>query len=966
MLREWLQGLNQKKLARDAAIGGVRAVGWIFGAVWRVLITILLIGICTGFLFLVIFSAYVKNTLSEEVPVTLEEFRFDQTSTVYCWNGETQQYEVLQQLSGIGGDSRWVNYEDLNPWFEKAAVAIEDKRFYNHYGVDWYRTFGAFYQSFFSDSGGSFGGSTLTQQLIKNVTQYKDNTVKRKLLEIFRALQFEKTYTKEEIIEWYLNRVFFGNRCYGVQAASQFYFGKDQSELTAAECACIVGITNNPSMYDPYSHPVANKTRQETILSEMYKQGYILTEAEYLTQKEMLLDFGQSEGDEKEEEPSDVYSWFVDALIEDVIADLMDFKGVDRDTATYLLFNAGYRIYATVDPGVQRIADEVYASRSNIPAGYRKSATQDLDSAIVLMDPYTGDILALCGGMGTKTLSRCFNKATQMQRSPGSTIKPLATYSLCLDKDMVMPWTIFDDSDLHELEGSDWYPDNDDMQNDGAVTLRYALQVSINTVAAQMVDMLTPQVCYDQLVNRLGLTGLVENRNGLTDVNYAAMALGELTYGESVREMCQAYTALCNKGIYTEARTYSRIEDAAGKLVYENIPESHVALRETTAYYMTEMLTNAVNRGTGWLSKFGSMDIAGKSGGSNDWRDRWYVAYTPYLLAAVWTGYEIPENMGSSNPATGLWKQVMEPAHDYLGYADKAFETPADMKRVTICCDTGLLATDACEHEIRGDRTMTLYMEPSAIPTSICQSHVYQTLCADSYGLADASCPEDHLTRLSVLDPALYDGTLTTPLYFADGSYPKSVKYNDYASKYQKLFQSDYNAWLALYEQNYATLQNRISEAVPYVLPEMQTCRYHRFDEVSGWRVEYPHGYLINPSNGMYYDTERDILIDQYSGKQVDWLTGMLIDETDGSFIDPRTGNKVVYTQEQLDSITQPKHSRPPGYPLHEGPPPEPPSTEPPTPTDVPEPDPTDTPTAAPTAAPTATKEPVSPGNLWY
>lgn len=967
--KDEFQNLDKKKLAKDAAVGGVRVLGRLFGLAWRLVATILLIAICTGFLFVVLFSFYVKNNLSEEVTVKLSDFNLNQTSTIYYWDEDQQQYAVLEQLSGLSGDSQWVNYEDLNPWFEKAAVAIEDKRFYTHYGVDWYRTFGAFYQTFFSDSGGSFGGSTLTQQLIKNVTQYKDNTVKRKLLEIFRALEFEKTYTKEEIVEWYLNRVFFGENCYGVQAAAQNYFGKDQSELTPAECACIVGITNNPSMYNPYYHPVANKDRQETILDEMYDQGYIDQEADWQTYKAQSLTFQRAQAEDNVTGvDSKATSWFVDAIIEDVIADLMALKDVDRDTAETLLFNAGYTIYATINKDVQDIADQVYASRDNIPAGYRKSATQDLDSAIVVMDPYTGDILALCGGMGEKTISRGFNRATQMLRSPGSTIKPLASYSLCLDEGLVMPWTVFDDSDLHKLQGSDWYPDNDDSQNEGAVTLRYALQVSINTVAAQMIDMLTPQVSFDHLVNNLGFTNLVEDQDGFSDVSYAGMALGQLTHGESVREMCQAYTVLCNEGIYTSGRTYSRIEDASGALVYENIPESHVALKETTAYYMTEMLTNAVNRGTGWLSKFGAMGIAGKSGGSSDWKDRWYVAYTPYLLAAVWTGYETPENMGSSNPATGLWKQVMEPAHAALGYADKPFDTPEDMKKVTICVDTGLLASEACEHEIRGDRTMTLYMKPEEIPTSICEAHVYRDLCKDSHGLISENCPEESRTQLSVLDPSRYDGTLTTPLYFENGQYPKRVDYYDYVNKYKDLYENNFEAWQAIYDADQAKLDEKVATATPYVLTEMGVCRVHRLDPVSGWRVEYPHGYLINPLTGMYYDIENDILIDQYSMKQVDWLTGYLIDPETGGFIDPRSGNPVTLTPEELLAYLKPKYQRPPGYPLLD---PQTPPLDPDTPEPGTEPDPTDPGQEDPDTpplevTPTPSAEPASPPDLWF
>ena len=932
MIKEWFENFSWLNVLKEFILGILRIAGRVISLALKVALTVVLIAVCTGFLFLVIFSTYVKNTLAEDLPVKLSDFNLSQSSIIYYWDKETEKYEVLDQLSGLGGDRIWVNYEDLNPWLEKAAVAIEDHNFYDHYGVDWFRTFGAFYQVFLGDSGEVFGGSTITQQLIRNVTKYKEDTVRRKIVEIFRAMQCEKTYTKEEIIEWYLNYVLFGEHSNGVQAAAHNYFGKDQSELTVAECACIIGITNNPSMYDPYLHPVANKTRQEYILSEMYSQGFITSEAEYRKALNQELVFKSSKSDEITGVTRNT-SWYVDVIIEDVIRDLMELKSVDYDAAETMLFNGGYQIYATIDMGVQEIIDDVYSTGEHLPAGYRKSSTQDLQSSIVVMDPFTGDILGLSGGLGEKSGSRIFNRATDMLRSPGSTIKPIASYSLCLDKGLVHPWTIFDDSDFVQLKGTSWYPNNDDSQNDGGVTLRYALQVSINTVAAQMVDMLTPEVSYDQLVNNLGLTHLVKDYNGFSDVSYSGMALGQLSYGESVREMCHAYTPLCNNGVYTESRTYSKILDASGKLVYENVPESHVALKETTAYYMTEMLNNAANRGTGWLSKFGNMGIAGKSGGSSSWHDRWYIAYTPYLLAAVWTGYDIGENMGSSNPATGMWKQVMERVHKYLGYEDKQFETPEGMRRVTVCVDTGLLASEACDHEIRGSRTMTLYMYPNEMPTSMCQAHVYQDICSESLDLAGPDCPESCRVRLSVLDPSRYGGQMTLPDYYRNGRYPKKRSFGSTAA---------YQEW-------------REENRTRYVLDEMIHCRYHNLDPISGWIIEPKHGYLINPNTGMYYDIERDILIDQYSMWQVDWLTGYLIDPDTGNFVDPHTGQDVFLSEEDMAQFTRYKYHRPPGY-GHEEPIILPTPTEEPEPTDGPT-EPTDEPTE-PTEPPTEPTEP--------
>jgi penicillin-binding protein 1A len=919
--------LSYKDIALKSAKAGTRGAKATIGLVLKIILTVFLIILCTGSLFLVVFSAYVKNTLSDEFSVTLSEFSLAQTSTIYYWDNGIGDWAVLDQLSGKT-NSNWVSYEDLgeNKYLEHAAVAIEDKRFYKHHGVDWYRTTAAFANMFLSMSD-TFGGSTITQQLIKMLTEYDDVTVKRKLLEIFRALEFEKKYTKEEIMEAYLNFIYLGEGCTGVGAAAHEYFGKDAKDLSIAESACLIGITNNPSLYDPYISLERNRKRTEFILYEMYDQGYI-TEAEYNEAMAQQLVFTSSDEDEEETEKADtesVTSWYVDAVIEDVIADLQAVKNCSRDVAETLLYSAGYKIYAVVDKDIQDVVDRVYSTRDNLPAGYKKSSYQELQSAVVVMDPVTGDIKALSGGLGDKTASRLFNRATMMHRSPGSTIKPLASYSLCLDKGLVMPYTVFDDSDFVKLKGTDWYPDNDDGKNEGSVTLRYALQVSINTVAAQMIDMLTPRAAYDQLVNKLGFTHLVEDKDGMTDVSYAGMALGQLTEGVSVREMCQAYTMLCNKGIYTEARTYSRIEDAHGNLVYDNENESHVAVSETTAYYMTDMLTNAVNRGTGWLSKFGNMAVAGKSGGSSSWQDRWFIGYTPYLLAAVWTGYEIPENMGSSNPATGMWKQVMEGAHAAKGYQDASFTVPKNMVKVTVCTDTGLLATEACEHDIRGDRTMTLYMNPEAMPTTVCTAHKYVTLCKDSYGLFGDECPESSKITAAVLDLDGLDIKVTTPAWYPDGNYPKKVSWTEIHDDFEEQwkdrayteeqYQAAYDKLVSDYEAACKNEEYKLKEAVPYVLSEMTACRKHRLDPKSGWYVEYPHGYLVSPATGLYYDIEKDILLDPKSNmKQVDWKTGYLIDPETGDFIDPHTGNIVTLTEEQLAAITEDKYKRPRGY----------------------------------------------------
>ena len=541
---------------------------------------------------------------------------------------------------------------------EKALVAIEDKRFYDHKGVDWYRTLGAFVEMF-ARMETSYGGSTITQQLIKNLTGEDEVTIQRKLTEIFGALELEKKYDKQEIMEWYLNAVYFGEGCWGVQTAAQTYFGKNVSDLSMAECAAIVGITNLPTYYDPFYNEENNKTRQETILREMYDQGYI-THSQYEQAVAEELVFMRSPGEEYTQE---IMSYYTEMVIDDVTNDLMKLKGISRDTARTLLYNGGYQIFCCLDTGVQAAVDAVYTNLDNIPYA---GGSQQFQSAIVVMNPYDGRILAISGGVGEKTINFGLNRATGTYRSPGSSIKPIASYGPAVDLGLITPDTLVLDEPGLSLRGTSWFPANDSNQYFGVVSIYSALQYSLNTVAAQIVDKLPmgPQTSYDYLTTRLGVTSLVP-----ADCDYAPMALGQLTNGITVREMAQAYCAFVNDGIFTYGRSYSMVTDSEGNVVIDNSPNTIQAFKPNTAYTMTYMMQNGVENGTGSEAALWSVPVAGKTGTSGDYKDRWFVGCTPYYVAAVWTGFDIPEVIHiSGNPASRLWRKVMAPIHEGLSY----------------------------------------------------------------------------------------------------------------------------------------------------------------------------------------------------------------------------------------------------------------------------------------------------------
>lgn len=633
------------------------------GGILKLIGSILLILLVAGMMFACVFAYYVKTCLTPSFDLTLEDMKLSESSTLW-YQDAGGEWRELATLSGK--EKRiWVDYEDI-PWYmEKALVAIEDKRFYDHKGVDWYRTAGAFVEMF-AKMETSYGGSTVTQQLIKNLTGKDDVTIQRKLTEIFGALELEKKYDKQEIMEWYLNAVYFGQGCWGVQTAAQTYFGKDAKDLTLAECASIVGITNKPTYYDPFYNEQNNKERQETILREMYEQGYI----DYQQYKDAVAEelvFTRTPG---EEYSQTIYSFYTEVVIDDVVSDLMQLKGISEDTAKALLYNGGYNVYTCLDVNVQNSIDAIYTDLDAIPKTW--GSDQQLQSGIVVMDPYDGRILGLSGGVGEKTRNFPLNRATGTKRPPGSSIKPVASYGPAIDLGLITPDTAVLDSPGITLKGTDWFPANDGNQYFGMVSIYTALQYSLNTVAAQIVDILPegPITSYNYLVNRLGFTSLVPD-----DMSYAPMALGQFTNGCTVREMSQAYCSLVNDGIFTYSRTYSMVADSEGNVVIDNTPRTIQAFEPNTAYTLTYMMQNAVENGTGKDAILYSVPVAGKTGTSSQYMDRWFVGCTPYYVAAVWTGYDQQERINvSGNPAAQLWKKVMAPLHDGLSW--KSFTYP--------------------------------------------------------------------------------------------------------------------------------------------------------------------------------------------------------------------------------------------------------------------------------------------------
>ena len=596
---------------------------------------------------------------SERV-ISLEDIPVNLSSTLYYQDPDTGVEKLWYTLK-TAETRYWIPYREIPQDFVHAFVAIEDERFFLHHGVDWKRTAAA--SAYYLLGNRSFGGSTITQQLIKNVTQEHDKTAVRKIREIVRALELEKHYSKQEILEWYLNYIYFGHGQYGINAASQYYFGKSPSDLTLAEMCTIAAITNNPAKYDPYTHPEANLSRRKLILAKMLDLEYIDsgTYAYEIASDISLL---------QEHTNTEVYPYYVDTVIEDVILQFQQQYNISRSEAESKLYHGGYQIYTNVDIRIQQKMDAVYQDINRIP---KTSDVQSLQSSMVILDPFTGKIVGIEGGVGAKTIPRGLNWATSIagRRPPGSALKPLSVYGLALEKGLITPNTIFHDTARSRLRGTSWYPQNYSRRHYGAVTVRKAVTSSLNTIAAQIVDILTPAESYQFLTETLHLP------LDSADNHYAPLALGQLTYGVTARDVASAYSIFPTNGSYRAGQTFDKIIDRTGAIIYQVNNSATAALSSAAAYWMTDMLKDVVSYGTGRAAKLDKMPCAGKTGTTTDSKDLWFVGYTPYYVGAVWTGYESPATIhASKNPAAVIWKSVMEAVHD--GLEVKSFEVPED------------------------------------------------------------------------------------------------------------------------------------------------------------------------------------------------------------------------------------------------------------------------------------------------
>lgn len=715
----------------------------------RILITLVLIGVLCGCFCGIAFAMYVHIYINPSAQETAAEISkglgLNLNSFIYAKESDSDEYTLYETIKGKE-NREWVDSDKIPDTLKNAVVAIEDERFYKHHGVDWVRTIGAVKGWLLG--GTQYGGSTITQQLIKNITADNDYSVKRKVNEIFRAFALEKEIDdKDRILVMYLNTIFLGYNSYGVQTAAMQYFDKDVSQLDLAESAVLAGLTNNPSIYDVYNHPEKVKERQETILAQMLDQKMISQE-EYEAAVAEELNYRPYE--EYQQEIKSTYSYFTDEVIKDVINDLMTEKGYSRLVAENMVYSGGLNIYATIDTKVQNALDEVWANADNFPNTEKYGEIPQ--SAMVITDKQ-GNIVGIAGGRGEKTSSRGFSYASDARRQPGSSIKPLATYGPAMDAGIATPdTTVYDRALIQDADGNPW-PMNDGKYPTGrAMTVKEGMTRSLNTVSAQLLKTLTPQVSFNFLTQQLGFK-LVDSRTNedgtvQSDIDLAPLALGALTDGVTVREMAGGFSTFINDGVCGGTRTYTKVTDSEGNTVMENTPNTDKGFTNVrTDYYMLDCLQNVTAHGTAYGIQLDGVETGGKTGTTTSNTDIWFCGITPKYSGAVWVGYEHNYRLDGlyGRNAANIWLAVMQKVH--AGDSGLVFDShPQDFEEVTYCMDTGLLASGACR---AAGRAATGRFWKDKVPTETCShqnienKYDFESMGVDNYYYDDEEDDSD-------------------------------------------------------------------------------------------------------------------------------------------------------------------------------------------------------------------------------
>ena len=654
--------------------------------------------------------------------------------------------EQIFDLSSGDINRKIITYSEMGPYLPNAYVAIEDKRFYDHSGIDLTRTMSAAIQYVLRGGHSSYGGSTITQQLVKNLKSDKDDTgfagVTRKIREMSRAYQIEQMLSKQQILEQYLNIIYVGGTTIcGVENGAKYYFSKSAKDLDLAEAAFLAGINHSPNSYNPFWNEgdedvtKAIKTRTKTVLAEMKDQNRISDNAE---EAEKLYNEAVAEVDAglkfKEGSFSNAtqMSYHTDAAIKEVVSDLAELKDIDEKAARSLLVSGGYKIYTTQNTEIQKRMEKEYVKDEYIyyarTTGGPKENKEHTQSGMVIIDNKTGYVIGCMGGLGTDVDATGYNRAIQAPRQTGSAIKPLANVIPGLEEGVITAATVYDD---RRADFGGGYAPKNVANYRGLTTVRKAIEVSSNVVNMKILSNVGPSKAIKYLQD-MGLSHVNPDLD-----NNLALSIGGMSEGATPLEMAAAYEAIANGGEYTEPTFYTKVEDSNGNVILESKQEKRRVMEETTAYITADILKDVVtgSSGTAYMCKISGMDVAAKTGTTDSKKDKWLCGFTPYYSAATWVGYDTPEEVryGNANAAQQIWARIMKDIHSDL--KDAKFVKPSGLTTATVCLQSGKLATKSCTQKY------TEIFKAGTVP-KYCEGHDKVKICKETGKLATEYCPE--------------------------------------------------------------------------------------------------------------------------------------------------------------------------------------------------------------------------------
>lgn len=724
------RNISGKKKTRSPAVKALK----IFGTV---VLSMFLILIITGSIFATALTIYILNFADTSTTISLDNgivssniSRILYENPDYDENDEnSNEYELYYALKNPNKKVVWVDIENIPQHVIDAYIYTEDERFKDHDGVDFKRTFGSIVYTLL---GNTQGGSTITQQTIKNITgdNARDSTagVERKIREIFRAINVEKTYTKEEILQSYLNIIPLGDGqqdIIGVQAAANYYFSKDVSELSLAEAASLAGMTTAPTTYNPNNNLENNRKRQKYCLDKMLENGAISDEeyTEALNEKLKVTadpEFSSDTQYASELDDQGPTSYFVDAAINQAVNILTENYGISAEEASNRLYNGGYTIVTTVDIDMQHKVEVEMQKNSNFQNYYLDS--DNLASGFIAMD-YNGNVKAVVGSRDKKEESRSWNNATMATRSPGSCIKPIASYAPALEQDIITWSSMYKDSPITiKIDGKNkkWpvnYSETGDSENWSNQNLFtwQMLQRSLNTMPAQLIKKMTPAYSYNFLKEKLDISTLTDK-----DIDYSAVTVGGMTNGTILEELVSAYSIFGNGGKKYETTYIKSMTNADGDVIFEQSDGYKQVISESTAFVMNKMMQTVVetSEGTGRQAKLNRTEVAAKTGTTTDWKDLNFVGCTPDYVSGIWIGYEKQKKIPTNNyqNIAAIWKNVFGDIAETEKHHE--FKMPDTVKELQYCTATGLIAGDYCYSKSTG------YYKQTNIP-EVCNGNHY-------------------------------------------------------------------------------------------------------------------------------------------------------------------------------------------------------------------------------------------------